>query len=654
MRTVILEKGPLLRRYLLLAMIAGVPLLFSRFTNDPINVPKLALLVSGVGAVVFIRLVEILQGAPLTGLTRLSLPAASIGVPLIVGWTFAPYKAWSLLGAYGRYQGLVPYLLVVILGVLVADAFDASTASWVAWALVFAAGVAGAYAIVQRAGADPFDWASAGRVTSDATSTLGNSNFTGAFCGLSLPLVGALLLHAPDRRLIAGCLGLLAFGGWIAAGSQGAWGAGVAGLGVAFGFFLARKWRWAPIAGVVAAAAIGLAGVGLVISDLDQPARVSGGTGTAAVRAFAWRAAASSIAEHPVVGQGPNSFALLGVQHRSITDAISLDTNFPDDPHSVPLSMATSAGAFGVLGYVLLIAWVVRKGRALTNGGFLAGGFLGAGTAYLVQSLVSIDQLALSTSFWVVLGAVAALFVTPRHSTAPVSRRSKRVRGGSSRLRALPVVLLAVLIPAVAGWWSFRFVLADARAHWGLTSFSVGRADEGEDLLRSAVALRPDPYYWWKLSDGVAIAAVADNDIDGLQRARQLFGYLGDTPHYPGLIARARDMDEGSVVDPTLVEDAIDSYQELIRVDPSNPFFRVEAADVLADAGRLDDALSILSPTIEQAGGHVAAVWGELAVLRYNLSDFDGAKEAVVAAFRLDPTEPQAQVVEQALEESGQ
>ena len=155
MGSYVLEKGPSLRRGILLGLVGGLPLLFWRPAQDPFNVPKFAVLVFGLGVVVAVRIFELLQGAERSSLTRLMVPAAAFVAPLLIAWLFSPYKYFELFGRQGRLQGLIPYMLVVLFGVLLADAFGDSPRQ-IAWAFTLAgAGVAG-YSLIQYLQADPF------------------------------------------------------------------------------------------------------------------------------------------------------------------------------------------------------------------------------------------------------------------------------------------------------------------------------------------------------------------------------------------------------------------------------------------------------------------------------------------------------------------
>src|ERR671914_372884 len=104
--TAILTRGPVYRRAVLLVAIFGVPTLFIRSMNDPINVPKLSLLMVCVALAAGIRALEITQGASAEGLRRFLFPVAAVVTPLLVAWLFSPYRGWGLFGHYPRFTGL--------------------------------------------------------------------------------------------------------------------------------------------------------------------------------------------------------------------------------------------------------------------------------------------------------------------------------------------------------------------------------------------------------------------------------------------------------------------------------------------------------------------------------------------------------------------
>lgn len=643
MRDLVLTRGPQVRRAVLLAVVAGVPVLFLRVTNDLFSVPKLALLLLGVALAAGVRAAEVLQGARPRLPRALVVPAGAVALPLAVAWLASPYLGWSTFGLYSRFQGFVPYILVIALGLLLLDAFGDDPAP-IAWALVYSGAVVGAYALVQVAGLDPLSWRIGEQSTNAALSTLGNPNFTGGFLGIVLPLAWGLWLYDVRRRSRSVKLIAIIAGGWIVSFSQGGWAAGVAGVAVVAGLvYGARRDSFRRLgfaaAGAVAVIAVATATAGALAPQstvIPETVKARGGW---------WQAALSMAGDSPLLGRGPNTFAIEGVQHRVLPDALRSGYNFADDPHSVFLSMLTAAGVLGGIGFVALLGWFVwRLVTTGANANVLQFAFLGAGAAYFVQSLVSIDELSLRVALWAVLAGTIASEGLPARAPAPrrkaATRRKKRSGGrrgapADTSLRAWPAVALTAAVVAAAAWWSLSFVVADARVAAGVVLIEDGRIEEGRADIEAALAFRDE--YKYREIYGNALRAA------GLvAEAEQAFSYLDDFPDVQALVNRARNLHR---VDPPSTEaqrlDALSIYRRAIELDPLNPFIRVEASDVLVALGRYEDAIDELAPAVAAVtpDDH-PQVWGALALARAHLGDEAGALDALEIAAALDPDEP--------------
>lgn len=597
-RASILENGPRLRRWILAVVVAGVPLFFLRFTNDPFNVPKLALLIAGVGIVAAIRVVELLQGAEAKTLTRLAVPAAAIGLPLLIAWGLSPYKYWALFGHYGRFQGLIPYLVVIALGVLVADGF-AEDLRQLAWALAIAGGVAGAYSVLQFIGLDPFTWVQQFGGATTRTSTLGNPNFTGGFLAMVLPIAVALWRTDEHYAHHARKIALVIAAGLVLTFSQGPYAAAVAGGAIFGGFFFSTRTRWTKPLGVLTLSAIVvviLGAVGYAMANPDSEIV----PGTTEQRALWWRGALSMAADHPIAGQGPNSYAVEGPQYRPVDDAAVHGLDFSDDTHSVPLAFLTGAGVLGLLGYLVVAGWVTQQGRSIDGDDLLQVAFISSAAAYFVQSLVSIDEVALRTAFWAVLGGIAASFYAVRArspsrkkwSSEKAAGRNKRKtsRRSTQPVRLLPGVALATIAGLVAVWWGAMFVLSDARVRWGSSAFRVGEPQEGQVDFEKAISFRGE--YRYRHLNGFSAGVVAvdrgEKAAQWSERTLESYSYLEDFPHVPALVDYARFLLGYSEFNPSLRDKAAESYLRITRLDPNNLQLLREAAEALTELGETD------------------------------------------------------------------
>ncbi|MGH2756838.1 MAG: O-antigen ligase family protein [Actinomycetota bacterium] len=605
------------RRAVLLGLVVGVPLLFLRMENDPFNVPKLALLAAGLGIAAGLRIIGILQGASPAGLTRLLVPAAAVAVPLLASWIASPYKAWTLFGNYGRFQGLVPYLLAVLLGVLIADAFE-GRARQLAWGFVIAgAGVAG-YAIVQILGLDPFEWAlGAGGLTTRATSTLGNPDFNGGFLAISLPIGIGLWWTEPARRRVIVRLLAVVLGGLIVTFSQGAYAAAAAGVVVVLGFVFVPRWQLSRTAGAAIASLICAVLVAVVVVSIVEPGNPLDAGGAATIRGRWWVQAVRMMRAYPVFGRGPNSFTVEGARFRTVDDAVLNGYEAADDPHNVELALGAGAGGIALIGVILLAGWVISRWRELNDGQVLAAAFLGGVVAYLAQSLVSIDELSLRIAFWAALGGFAAALLggdaAPKARPAKLKQkpraaasrsRKKRARPTSARgpLSAAPAVAVVALLSFLPAYWSGRFLVADARALHARQLASLKKYSDASREFARARDLSDD--YHYRRLHGFAIESIfspearnglgTDELCDLFTQARRSFSYTDNFPEVTSLASYGRMLNYGSDCATDADETASAVFLRAVQRDPMNPLLAIDATDALIETDQAEEAIDAL------------------------------------------------------------
>lgn len=596
MKQTVLQKGPEARRRILLGLMFLTPLLFLRSAYDPFNMPKLWLVMVGVAVVAAIRAIEILQGAERSGLRLVAMPAAAVAGSLLVGTLLSPHRVWSLIGDHFRYTGFVPYLVVIAAGVLVADAFRRD-ARPLAWVLATSGAVAGGYAVIQVAGLDPFEWS----VMNLGATTLGNTNFSGAFFAICLPVAVSLVLVEREKRLlVAGCIVLIG-AGWIISQSEAAWAAGVAGVVVLAGCLLASRWPPARLIGLAAAGLIGAAGVGFVVVAMtDEPP----GSIPESIRRRAewWEASSRMVATSPLFGRGPNSFAIEHTHHRDIEDVAAVGFEVTDDPHSLLFSLATAAGLLGVVAFLIFTRSIVVNVLKVGPGHVIGIGFAGAATAYLVQSLLSVDVIPLRFVGWTALGASAAA-IAPVVSSNKVfaEKKKKKSRKIAEPLDALPAVAAIILTAGGGIAWATGLLFADIAFQRGLSPASGGAS--AQENFRSAIAFREtnDTYrreYGSLLGANATRQALEEGGDEEvarqfLQEAEQALSFVEHFPHANSVLVYARVMRDWAQVDASAEARALELYERAAELDPYN--FRIfdEAAAAALTFGRDELALEL-------------------------------------------------------------
>ena len=660
----ILEHGPRLRRAVLLVGAIGTPLFFLRIIEDPFNLPKLSLLTMVVTVALAIRIAEALQGSTPSEAKRLWIPAAAIAAPISLSWLFNDRRAWAWFGEYARYQGLFPYLLVVLFGLLLVDAFS-GRARTLGWAMTVGGGAVGGYAALQWIGGDPFVWAVGGQQSRQALSTIGNPNFASAFIGICLPVMIAVWSEERVRRATALRLIVLAVVGLVLTFSQGGWAGGIAGTAIVLGYREALRRPRARTAGLLIAGLVAMGAFGAVVFAIAKPDTTLLPY-TVAYRGQWWIEAVEMTFDSPVIGSGPNAFALEGTKYRTDLDAALNRYDFADDPHSIYLQFAANSGLLGLIGFLGVAAWVLlrvpRAGSSLLHVGFWA-----AAVAYFVQALVSIDELSVRTALWIALAGIAATEVAEvaRTSSKPSKKkttsRRNRVR---APLRSLPAVVVVAVLGLVALWWPLKWVLADVSVHSGMDAFNRTEPGQAMDHFESALALRDLPHY--RLQYGSKLGEAAANQEESSDAGEpyyeampEQFSYLEDVPQLFGYINQARYQYAwwSETEDENALERSAELWASALEIDPRNPLLRAEMAEVLGNLDREQQALDVLGPAIEvmELGSHpdYARVWAAVARSRLALGDTDGARQAVERALVYDPEFEGALQVQSALAGSG-
>lgn len=645
MRTFFLERGLEIRRRALFGLVIAVPIFFLRFTNDPFSTPKFSLLTIGVALIGAFRAIEILQGASAIGLSRLLIPACSLAGALAVACVLSSYRDWALFGSDGRLQGLVPYLVVIFFGVLLADAFGGDPQP-PARALIWAGIVVGGYAVIQVVGLDPFTWSLFGAPT-EGVSTTGNPNFTGGFLGITLPVAVGLLLADPTRRRFYVRALVMIVAGWIAARSQGGWAAGIAGTAVVVGAHLRSRVRPALIAGVVVAAGIAAVTAGVVVANIVAPeSRFA--IDAFSVRGGWWQAAASMFVDAPVAGHGPDSFAIDGITYRTQADALRFGFDFANDPHSVPFAMLANAGLLGIAGFIAVIGWSLWHGLRRAAQDPVMAAFAGGVLSYGVQSLVSIDELSLRVALWTCVAGVAACLI-PRAARAREKKKEKlsrppRRRVAQGSLRAWPVAGSIALAAFVVVAWTSTFVIANARIRHGENLFAVERPKEAVRAFESGIALWDSAEYRGRLGLRLKELALQEQEVDGREAyflgARDAFAsFVDDVPYVFSLVSYGELLDrwaqrKGDGGDP----EAVAILERAFELDPLNPSVGAALATALLHLERYNEALAVLEPQadIVPSEGY-GPYWGALALAAAESGAINLARAALANAEAISP-----------------
>ncbi|GIW82347.1 MAG: hypothetical protein KatS3mg105_4154 [Gemmatales bacterium] len=320
---------------------------------------------------------------------------------------------------------------------------------------LFACFVICSYALLQVAGWDVFDWVKmsvfGGYVRPIAT--LGHANFLGAYLVVVFPLVGFYAAEALQKgiRWVAFMLGVLAIAigcVLIAALSRAAWLAFAVAclILVAGSCYLAAPKRVIQLT-IGFVCCVVLIGIVLVCSDSRLAASLTERVerlGEASSRWHLWQCAWAMFCDHPILGQGVDTFHVNFGRYRSVEYACSEWGTTPLRAHNELLHVLATQGLFGA-GAVLLIgsgwlwhAWL--RWHTSDRGGRLWLVALLAGMAgFVVQSCAGFTSVGLGT---IVVTLAALVRIEPRN--APGKPNSVRLPAVVGFVFAIAVFLVNV------------------------------------------------------------------------------------------------------------------------------------------------------------------------------------------------------------------
>ena len=280
------------------------------------------------------------------------------------------------------------------------------------------------YGLIQSTGVDPFDWINP---YSPVFGLFGNPNFHASFMGITATASFAIMVQkntSTKIRVTNLLFILLAFFNIYESKSQQ--GFLVAATGFSLVLFLwLRQNDYATFKKIYLPFWIaGIAGVAL---DILQKAPWSSILYKESVsfRGDFWRAGWQMSLDNPVFGVGLDGYR---DQYRFYRDQIAINrdpTAIVDSAHNVFLDISSGAGFPLLIIYLLLISYTlfsaVKVIRRINHFDPLFAGILGCWLAYLAQTLISINQIALAVWGWVLMGAIIGYEINTRITDSKIS-----------------------------------------------------------------------------------------------------------------------------------------------------------------------------------------------------------------------------------------
>jgi O-antigen ligase/Tfp pilus assembly protein PilF len=468
-----------------LALAAGLPLFIAPWGQNPFELPKAVLLWAVVAVMGAAWLTcHTLRAQEARSESRLAAGVLSLAfVAVLILSTLASVNPLqSAQGSHDRMQGTLTLLCNLALFLMIADRLRApAQVARLLAAITWGSAPVVTYGLLQALKLDPLPWQVE---SSPVISTLGRSNFVGAYLVLVLPVALACTWQARDKTRRAVYAGLMAaqLVCLAATTSRAAWLGALTAGGV---LLLAIVWNRGHPRFAMFAAGIGFVGL---LGGLITLAFMPGLTGSVGARVTIWRATWSLVAARPILGYGPETFGqvfttvfppeLVYLQGRAV---------IVDRAHNLILDTLASTGSVGLLAYAALIGTTLVTGmRALIKSQdrqmrvVLAVG-LASIAGHWVETQLSFPVTTTAALFWIMLGMLAARW--SQSASSPVAAQDQHRAPWPRQLHA--ILLLAAVLPA-----STAVLVADANAGQAHRTRTVA------DLQHSIAAMERATLLW--------------------------------------------------------------------------------------------------------------------------------------------------------------
>ncbi len=508
--------------------LAGVVLGFWPGLLEPFQPWKAALLrVAGLGLLAWVTTEMAFRGptrpGPLTGAVLAWVAVCALSA--VTG--IAPHVSW--MGELAQREGLLTAVALAGLHLGAARSHrDAEHVRVTLRVVMTSALAAAAYAQLQLAGLDPFGWSGLHLYQTQGGSALrpagplGNPILLGAVLAAVLPLVLSRLAQReadPARYIPAAALLTASL---LMTLSRGAWMAAAAGVIAALVLAAmagapVRRLAWTGLASLAPAFVFGLWRAGAPLA-----ARMAEGLESRSIlaRSELARAAVALWSEHPLLGTGPDTFAIAFTRVQQPAFWRSEWSGLPMHAHAVPLQVLATLGALGALAG---LAWVAAATREFVRAWQAApverpwlAGVAAALIALMAASATNSVGLAGAALFAVLTALPGAATAQPRRVVPAAASWSPIVAAG---------VAFVVMIASAGELRALSLArsMRDDRPRSAFTHSEWRAFTEARmSSTQRATTAWPHDDLLWRLASIASLAAASsagDSTVDALEEA---------------------------------------------------------------------------------------------------------------------------------------
>ncbi len=366
-----------IRQAVLVGLIVAIPSVFDPTTNDIDNLPRLVVLVV---AAVFLLGIWAVDAVWSGWRPRRLVNGYQWVLVGLVAWfgvtTLASVEPRvSFLGRQGSYEGFLLIASLAVLATALAESYTSESLPALFRVVVASTVPLLVYGGIQVYGYDVHkgsnpDFVAWSQPFHNAFATLGNPNHLGGYLVTVLPL-GVVTAVLTRHRWVR-----VAIWGWIAltliiilqTAARGAWLGGLAGGAVLVAGLLPRLRASARTVGIAAGGAL-LVAIALIAGGsrflgAKASALLQFGSGSSVSQRYGyWSAALHLGVHHPLLGTGPDTYAVTYARYQDASLAKTLGSNFfVNGAHNIFLSFLANEGIPGLLLILALLVFAVAWG----------------------------------------------------------------------------------------------------------------------------------------------------------------------------------------------------------------------------------------------------------------------------------------------------
>lgn len=397
---------------------------------DPVNIPRLASLIFFSSIFIFVLLKYNVFKTEIKYRVEFLISGAFIIWILISSLLSNTTSEEAFYGVTGRQTGALAYFsfATLMLVNVISSRYKFNYSLLVT--LIVAGYINGIYGVFQSISADPFDWINP---YNPVFGLFGNPNFHASFMGITATAAFSLLIKQQNTikyRLIYGGFIPLALLNINQSKSQQGFLVLLAGVSVVLYLWL-KSSSYKRLTFIYIA--VWLIGALSVILDILQktPWKSILYKESVSYRGDFWRAGWQMTLDNPTFGVGLDGYR---DNFRVYRDQVAIDRNpnaMVDSAHNVFIDIS-SAGGFPLLIiylailFLALISAVKVIKRSNTFDPIFAGIF-GCWIAYLAQSLISINQIALAVWGWALTGVIIGYEIITREEKQQLVSKHKDI-----------------------------------------------------------------------------------------------------------------------------------------------------------------------------------------------------------------------------------